>query len=84
VMSASRSKEYVKPSGASVWPKPGQSGAVVPAISELTWNGQAGTAIRTRTGPPGAWLAAWLAEAAAELLADPAVVASVNARPTTA
>ncbi|GAA3671753.1 CGNR zinc finger domain-containing protein [Nonomuraea antimicrobica] len=44
-----------------------------PAISELTWNGSAITAQRRRTGPIGAPLAAWLAEAAADLLSDPAV-----------
>ncbi|MFF5261495.1 CGNR zinc finger domain-containing protein [Actinomadura viridis] len=44
-----------------------------PAVSELAWNGEAVTVTRRRTGPPGARLAAWLAEAAAELLADPAV-----------
>ncbi|WP_214108270.1 CGNR zinc finger domain-containing protein [Acrocarpospora catenulata] len=45
-----------------------------PAISELTWNGEVVTVTRRRTGTPGARLAAWLAEAAADLLADPAVV----------
>ena len=44
-----------------------------PAISELTWSGAAVTAVRRRTGPPAARLAAWLAEAAAELLSDAAV-----------
>ncbi|MEV4113330.1 CGNR zinc finger domain-containing protein [Nonomuraea sp. NPDC049695] len=44
-----------------------------PAISELAWNGEAVTATLRRTGSPGARLAAWLAEAAAGLLADPAV-----------
>ncbi|WP_283135960.1 CGNR zinc finger domain-containing protein [Rhizohabitans arisaemae] len=44
-----------------------------PAIAELGWNGEAVTAVRRRTGPPGARLSAWLAEAAAELLTDPAV-----------
>ncbi|MFB4263901.1 CGNR zinc finger domain-containing protein [Nonomuraea sp. GTA35] len=45
-----------------------------PAVTELSWNGQAVTAARRRvTGSAGERLAAWLAEAAAELLADPAV-----------
>ncbi|MBD2895580.1 hypothetical protein amrb99_45180 [Actinomadura sp. RB99] len=44
-----------------------------PAITELTWDGSAVTAARRRTGPPGARLAGWLAEAAADLLADPSV-----------
>ncbi|MFF4415828.1 CGNR zinc finger domain-containing protein [Streptosporangium sp. NPDC001559] len=44
-----------------------------PAISELTWNGEAVTATRHRTGTPGERLAAWLAEAVADLLTDPAV-----------
>jgi predicted RNA-binding Zn ribbon-like protein len=44
-----------------------------PAITELTWDGSAITAARRRTGPPGARLAGWLAEAAADLLADPSV-----------
>ncbi|PZF93827.1 CGNR zinc finger domain-containing protein [Micromonospora deserti] len=44
-----------------------------PAVAELAWNGTALTVTRRRTGPPGERLAAWLAEAAAELLADPAV-----------
>ncbi|MFI6515247.1 CGNR zinc finger domain-containing protein [Spirillospora sp. NPDC050679] len=44
-----------------------------PAITELTWNGSAVTAGRGRTGPAGARLAARLAEAAADLLTDPAV-----------
>ncbi|GAA3968410.1 CGNR zinc finger domain-containing protein [Actinomadura viridis] len=45
-----------------------------PPISELTWDGRAVTMTRRRTGPPAARPAAWLAEAAADLLADPAVV----------
>jgi predicted RNA-binding Zn ribbon-like protein len=49
-----------------------------PAISELTWSGKAVTAAHSRTGSPGARLAAWLAEAAAELLADSAVVVKVR------
>jgi predicted RNA-binding Zn ribbon-like protein len=44
-----------------------------PAISELTWDGSAVAVTRRREGPPGLRLAARLAEAAAELLADPAV-----------
>lgn len=44
-----------------------------PAITELTWNGDVVTTVRSRTGSRGARLAAWLAEAAAELLADSAV-----------
>ncbi|MET8117896.1 CGNR zinc finger domain-containing protein [Micromonospora sp. NPDC005291] len=44
-----------------------------PAIDELVWNGQVVTAVRIRTGPAGARLAGWLAEAAADLLADPGV-----------
>ncbi|MDX2593148.1 MULTISPECIES: CGNR zinc finger domain-containing protein [Streptomyces] len=44
-----------------------------PAISELVWTGSAVAATRRRDGTPGARLAARLAEAAAELLADPAV-----------
>ncbi|HEU5028849.1 MAG TPA: CGNR zinc finger domain-containing protein [Spirillospora sp.] len=44
-----------------------------PAITELTWDGTAVTAARRRTGPPGARLAGRLAEAAADLLADPSV-----------
>ncbi|SNS16104.1 CGNR zinc finger domain-containing protein [Actinomadura mexicana] len=44
-----------------------------PAVTELTWNGRALLAARRRTGPPGLRPAAWLAEAAADLLADPAV-----------
>ncbi|GAA2170989.1 CGNR zinc finger domain-containing protein [Actinomadura napierensis] len=43
-----------------------------PAITELTWDGAAVAAARRRSGPAGARLAAWLAEAAADLLADPA------------
>ncbi|MEV5150037.1 CGNR zinc finger domain-containing protein [Streptomyces sp. NPDC052727] len=42
-----------------------------PAINELVWNGSAVTAARRREGSPGRRLAAWLAEAAAEVLADP-------------
>ncbi|MFI7413721.1 CGNR zinc finger domain-containing protein [Streptomyces sp. NPDC049627] len=44
-----------------------------PAINELMWDGSAVTATRRRDGSPGRRLAACLAEAAAELLADPAV-----------
>ena len=45
-----------------------------PAVTELAWDGERFRAARRRTGPPGDRLAAALAEAAAELLADPAVV----------
>ncbi|MDF2707973.1 ABATE domain-containing protein [Nonomuraea muscovyensis] len=44
-----------------------------PAVSELAWDGSAVTATRRRAGPVGRRLAARLAEAAAELLSDPAV-----------
>lgn len=44
-----------------------------PAVLELTWHDGTVTATRTRTGTPAQRLAAWLAEASAELLADPAV-----------
>jgi predicted RNA-binding Zn ribbon-like protein len=44
-----------------------------PAIRELAWDGSAVTATRRRDGSPGRRLAAWLAEAAVELLTDPAV-----------
>ncbi|MFC5181232.1 CGNR zinc finger domain-containing protein [Actinomadura harenae] len=44
-----------------------------PAINELAWDGSALTAGRRRSGPSGTRLAAHLAEAAAELLSDPAV-----------
>jgi predicted RNA-binding Zn ribbon-like protein len=44
-----------------------------PAISELAWDGSAMAVTRRREGSPGERLAAVLAEAAAELLADPAV-----------
>ncbi|GAA2276619.1 CGNR zinc finger domain-containing protein [Nonomuraea roseoviolacea subsp. roseoviolacea] len=50
-----------------------------PAIRELTWDGRAGDAgggivvTPRRSGPPGVRLAAWLAEAAGDLLADPGV-----------
>ncbi|KAB8183613.1 hypothetical protein FH608_049080 [Nonomuraea phyllanthi] len=50
-----------------------QAQRAAPAVAELAWDGAAVTTTRRRTGPPGARLAAWLAEAAAELLADPAV-----------
>ena len=50
-----------------------QAQRAAPAVIELTWNGAAVVGSRRRTGPPGARLAAWLAEAAAGLLADPAV-----------
>ncbi|WP_017594208.1 CGNR zinc finger domain-containing protein [Nocardiopsis potens] len=44
-----------------------------PAISAVEWSGEGLALIRRRSGPPGERLAARLAEAAAELLADPAV-----------
>lgn len=44
-----------------------------PAIAELAWDGRAVTVTRRRTGSSGKRLAAWLADAAAELLADPMV-----------
>lgn len=44
-----------------------------PAISELRWSGQGGAVSRRREGSAGRRLAACLAEAAAELLADLAV-----------
>lgn len=50
-----------------------QAQRAAPAISELAWDGSAATATRRRDGSPGRRLAAWLAEAAAELLADPGV-----------
>ncbi|MEO3786816.1 ABATE domain-containing protein [Actinocorallia sp. B10E7] len=51
-----------------------QAQRAAPAIAELGWNGEAVTLTRRRTGPPEARPASWLAEAAAELLADPSVV----------
>jgi predicted RNA-binding Zn ribbon-like protein len=50
-----------------------QAQRAAPAISELAWSGSAVTATRRRDGAPGRRLAARLAEAAADLLADPAV-----------
>ncbi|GHJ53037.1 hypothetical protein Nm8I071_23440 [Nonomuraea sp. TT08I-71] len=47
-----------------------QAQRAAPAIREVTWNGQAITTVRSRIGPPGPQLAAWLAEASAELLAS--------------
>ncbi|WP_141580938.1 ABATE domain-containing protein [Actinomadura sp. WMMA1423] len=44
-----------------------------PAVTELVRDGRALLAARRRTGPPALRPAAWLAEAAAELLTDPAV-----------
>ncbi|MEU7486970.1 ABATE domain-containing protein [Streptomyces sp. NPDC042319] len=44
-----------------------------PAISEVAWNGTGLTVTRRRGGSSAEQLAAWLAEATAELLADPAV-----------
>lgn len=52
-----------------------QTQRAAPAIDELTWNGSAVAAMRRREGSPGRQLAAGLAEAAAELLTDPAVTA---------
>jgi predicted RNA-binding Zn ribbon-like protein len=50
-----------------------QAQRAAPAINELAWNGTSITAVRRRAGAARARLTAWLAEAAAELLADPAV-----------
>ncbi|MFJ8105654.1 CGNR zinc finger domain-containing protein [Streptomyces sp. NPDC096132] len=50
-----------------------QAQRAAPAIEELTWGGAAVTVARRREGSPGLRLAACLAEAAAGLLADPAV-----------
>ncbi|MGW6269175.1 CGNR zinc finger domain-containing protein [Streptomyces sp. NPDC055060] len=50
-----------------------QAQRAAPAISELAWDGAAVTAPRRRDGSPGQCLTAQLAEATAELLADPAV-----------
>ncbi|WP_409471874.1 CGNR zinc finger domain-containing protein [Streptomyces sp. HC307] len=50
-----------------------QAQRAAPAINELAWNGSAVAATRRRDGSPGRRLAAHLAEAAAELLVDPAV-----------
>jgi predicted RNA-binding Zn ribbon-like protein len=44
-----------------------------PAVRELSWNGEAVTPTLRRTGPLGVRLAALLAEAAADLLTDPAI-----------
>ncbi|MHA6804690.1 CGNR zinc finger domain-containing protein [Salinifilum ghardaiensis] len=44
-----------------------------PLLSELSWNGSTTTATRRRIGAPGTRLVGWLAEAAADLLSDPAV-----------
>ena len=44
--------------------------AAAPAVRELTWNGEKIAATRRRSGPYGVRLAAHLAEAAADLLAD--------------
>jgi predicted RNA-binding Zn ribbon-like protein len=46
---------------------------VAPAVLELSWAATTVTAARRRTGTPGQRLAAWLAEACAGFLADPAV-----------
>lgn len=50
----------------------GAQGAA-PAVRVLDWNGAAVTGTRRRSGPTPAQLAAWLADAAADLLTDPAV-----------
>jgi predicted RNA-binding Zn ribbon-like protein len=50
-----------------------QAQRAAPAINELTWNGSAVVATRRHDGSPGLRLAACLAAAAAELLADPGV-----------
>ncbi|WP_433172397.1 CGNR zinc finger domain-containing protein [Actinoallomurus sp. CA-150999] len=44
-----------------------------PAIRELAWDGSSIIAARRRSGTAGVRLAAWLAEAAADLIADPQV-----------
>ncbi|MBC7274261.1 MAG: ABATE domain-containing protein, partial [Streptomyces sp.] len=44
-----------------------------PAVRELEWDGSAVAGTWRRAGSPGEWLAAQLAESAAELLTDPAV-----------
>jgi predicted RNA-binding Zn ribbon-like protein len=44
-----------------------------PAVRELAWDGAAVTATARRSGPLGVRLAARLAEAAADLLTDPAI-----------
>ncbi|MFD4370081.1 CGNR zinc finger domain-containing protein [Streptomyces sp. NPDC058486] len=44
-----------------------------PPVRELHWDGAAVTAVLRRSGPFGTRLAALLAEAAAELLSDPAI-----------
>ncbi|GGT02552.1 hypothetical protein GCM10010254_23540 [Streptomyces chromofuscus] len=50
-----------------------QAQRAAPAINELVWDGSAVAVTRRRDGSPGPRPAACLAEAAAELLADPAV-----------
>ncbi|MET9964382.1 ABATE domain-containing protein [Streptomyces sp. NPDC006356] len=50
-----------------------QAQRAAPAISELVWDGSGTAVTRRREGAPGVRLAAELAEAAAGLLADPAV-----------
>lgn len=60
-------------------PPPGDLAAInraqraAPAVGELVWSGQVVTTVHRRSGPPGARLVGWLAEAAADLIADPAV-----------
>jgi Conserved protein containing a Zn-ribbon-like motif, possibly RNA-binding len=44
-----------------------------PAVLEVAWDGARVVATRSRTGDVSARLGAWLAEAGAEFLADPAV-----------
>jgi predicted RNA-binding Zn ribbon-like protein len=46
---------------------------IAPAVRELAWGGAAVTVVRRRTGPLGFRVAAALADAVAELVADPAV-----------
>ncbi|MBF6098579.1 CGNR zinc finger domain-containing protein [Nocardia cyriacigeorgica] len=47
--------------------------SAAPAIRHLHWNGTALATTTHRTGPPGARLAAALAESAVDLLTDPAI-----------
>jgi predicted RNA-binding Zn ribbon-like protein len=46
----------------------------------LEWDGTAVTATRRRAGSVGDWLAAQLAESAADLLTDPAKIAATHER----
>ncbi|MGW7465757.1 hypothetical protein ACWGJT_13885 [Streptomyces xantholiticus] len=50
-------------------------------MRELGWNGTAVTATCRRTGPPGTRLVSLLAEAAADLVTDPAVGRIKEAKP---